>query len=168
MPHKTWQSIQHKVVDPELLEQRLRQWHAAREKVVFTNGCFDILHYGHLYLLARAKDLGDHLVVAINTDSSVIRLKGPNRPINSQTTRAMQLAALSMVDMVTYFSEDTPLAIIKRIMPDILVKGGDYGKKDIVGANEVEAAGGQVVTIPFQKGYSTTELLSKLDGKAGL
>lgn len=163
MPHKTWQSIQDKVVDLELLEQRQRQWHAAREKVVFTNGCFDILHYGHLYLLARAKDLGDRLVVAINTDSSVSRLKGNSRPVNNQTNRALQVAALNMVDAVTFFSEDTPLALIKRIMPDILVKGGDYKKEDIVGATEVEAAGGKVVLIDYQDGYSTTDILKKFN-----
>lgn len=163
MPPQTWQSIQHKVVDLELLEQRLRQWRSDQQSVVFTNGCFDILHYGHLYLLSRAKDLGEKLVVAINTDSSVGRLKGTHRPVNSQDNRALQLAALSMVDAVTFFSEDTPLTIIKRIMPDILVKGGDYNKKEVVGASEVEAAGGRVALIDFQDGYSTTDILNKLN-----
>lgn len=133
------------------------------KKIVFTNGCFDILHLGHVDYLTRARDLGNVLVLGLNTDASVKRLgKSPERPINSQLTRASILAALECVDLVVMFDEDTPYNLIKLVQPDILVKGGDYKAEDIVGYDIVKAGGGEVVTIPLVEGYSTTGLVQKL------
>ena len=143
----------------EELSRRLKQ---NGKKIVFTNGCFDILHAGHIKLLKNAKDLGDILVVAINTDESVRRLKGKNRPINELSDRAKVLAGLEVVDYVVPFSELDPAKIIRQIKPDILVKGGDWKAKAIVGKEFVESYGGRVVTIPYLKGYSTSRLLEKL------
>lgn len=131
-------------------------------EVVFTNGCFDLLHYGHLYYLAQARELGDFLVVGLNSQQSVSRLKGKHRPIKDEQTRAHALAALQFVDLVVRFDEDTPLALIQRLRPDILVKGGDYELEQIVGAPEVQAWGGRVLTLPFVEGYSTTALEEKI------
>lgn len=130
--------------------------------LVFTNGCFDILHPGHLKYLAEAKDLGSYLIVAINSDVSVKQLKGDKRPINSEYDRALALSCLLFVDAVVIFEEATPLEIIKEIVPDVLVKGGDYNIKDIVGKEVVEGNGGTVKTIPFVEGYSTTEIIEKI------
>jgi rfaE bifunctional protein nucleotidyltransferase chain/domain len=139
----------------------------AREKrdgrrVVFTNGCFDLLHPGHVRCLAEARALGDLLVVAINSDQSVRGNKGPERPLVPQNDRAEVLAALSSVDYVTIFDEPTPRDLIARLLPSILVKGADWGPHDVVGREEVEAAGGRVVSIPLAPGYSTTILLQKI------
>ncbi|HPM43323.1 MAG TPA: D-glycero-beta-D-manno-heptose 1-phosphate adenylyltransferase [Candidatus Omnitrophota bacterium] len=131
-------------------------------KIVFTNGCFDILHLGHIDYLERAKKLGDILVVGLNSDGSVKKLKGPSRPINSQKARARMLAALESVDFVTIFNEETPAKVIKNLCPDVLVKGGDWKPKDIVGSDFVTSAGGRVVSLKFVKGYSTTGLLKKM------
>ena len=131
-------------------------------KLVFTNGVFDVLHRGHVEYLYAARALGDALVVAINTDVSVRRLKGPERPINPDGDRALVLAGLGCVDYVTFFAEDTPQRIISALLPDILVKGGDYTPDTIVGRAEVEAAGGSVVVIPFVPGRSTTEMIKKI------
>ena len=133
-----------------------------RKKVVFTNGCFDILHKGHVTYLQKARKLGDVLVVGINSDASVRRLKGPDRPVNNEKDRAFILGALECVDKVVMFSEDTPEKLIRRIRPDVLVKGGDWKKKDVVGAPFVESYGGTVRLIPFVKGFSTTGLLAKI------
>src|ERR1700682_5726869 len=140
---------------------------AAREKrngrrVVFTNGCFDLLHPGHVRCLAEARSLGDLLVVAVNSDSSVRGNKGPERPLVPQNDRAEVLAALSSVDYVTIFDEPTPRDLIARLLPSVLVKGADWGPNDVVGREEVEAAGGRVVSIPLAPGYSTTSLLQKI------
>lgn len=132
--------------------------------LVFTNGCFDILHRGHVEYLHRARALGDILVVGVNTDASVERLKGPGRPIVPQDDRALILAGLESVDAVTLFHEDTPRALIGALLPDVLVKGGDYSMDRIVGREEVEAAGGEVRTIPFITGRSTTELIHQIRG----
>lgn len=132
------------------------------KKLVFTNGCFDIIHPGHIELLRKSKNCGDILLVAINTDLSVKRLKGENRPYFSQDARAYILAAISHVDYVTFFGEDTPLKIIKKIMPDVLVKGEDYSIDEIVGAREVLAAGGSVKRIKLKKGFSTTKILNRM------
>jgi len=139
----------------------------AREKrdgrrVVFTNGCFDLLHPGHVRCLAEARALGDLLVVAVNSDSSVRGNKGPERPLVPQGDRAEVLAALSSVDYVTIFDEPTPRPLIARVLPSVLVKGADWGPNEVVGREEVEAAGGQVVSIPLAPGYSTTNLLEKI------
>jgi rfaE bifunctional protein nucleotidyltransferase chain/domain len=135
-------------------------------KVVFTNGCFDVLHRGHVEYLAAARALGDVLVVGLNTDDSVRRLKGPSRPVNGEDDRAYVLAGLAAVDYVTHFGEDTPRDLIAALLPDVLVKGGDYRKEDIVGAAEVEAAGGRVVVAPLVPGRSTTSILQRVrEGK---
>lgn len=134
------------------------------ERLVFTNGCFDLLHPGHVAYLDAARRLGDALVVGINTDASVRRLKGPGRPLVAELDRARVLAGLESVDAVTFFDEDTPLELIAALLPDVLVKGGDYTLDRIVGRAEVEAAGGEVVTIPFVAGYSTTGLLDRIKG----
>jgi len=133
------------------------------KKVVFSNGCFDILHTGHVQYLSKARDLGGILVLGLNSDNSVKRLnKGSNRPINNEKTRAEVLASLGCVDAIVLFDEDTPMELIKLVKPDILVKGGDYAPETIVGANFVKANGGEVLTIPFVEGYSTTSLIEKL------
>ena len=134
------------------------------KKVVFTNGCFDIIHRGHVEYLAKAKRLGDVLIVALNTDSSVRKLKGKGRPITGLADRAYVMAHLDMVDYVTSFGSETPQAIIAKLLPDYLVKGGDYKRDDIVGAKEVRAAGGKVVVIPFVKGRSSTRMIKRLRG----
>lgn len=131
-------------------------------KVVFTNGCFDILHRGHATYLSQARELGDLLVVGLNTDASVQRLKGPSRPVNNQYDRAFLLASLACVDFVILFDEDTPERLIHTVQPDILVKGGDYTIDTIVGADFVLQNGGAVTTIPFVDGYSTTLTLKKI------
>jgi rfaE bifunctional protein nucleotidyltransferase chain/domain len=130
-------------------------------KVVFTNGCFDILHRGHVDYLAAAREMGDVLVVGLNADESVSRLKGPGRPINPVEDRAAVLAALEAVDVVTVFHEDTPKDLIAALLPDLLVKGGDYRPDDIVGASEVRAAGGDVVVVPLVPGRSTTGIINR-------
>ncbi len=132
------------------------------EKLVFTNGCFDILHLGHLDYLGKAADLGDQLIVGLNTDASVQQLKGPGRPINGQEARAQMLAALSFVDAVVLFDEDTPYELIKTIQPDVLVKGADYSVEEIVGHDIVLAKGGEVIPIDLLEGYSTTDIIEKL------
>lgn len=131
-------------------------------RIVFTNGCFDILHHGHIDLLAKAADEGEILIVGLNTDSSVKKLKGAKRPINNETDRALLLASLLCVDAICLFEEETPLELIKLLQPDVLVKGGDYTKDNIVGAIEVESSGGKVVIVPFVNGYSTTETLEQI------
>jgi D-glycero-beta-D-manno-heptose 1-phosphate adenylyltransferase len=131
-------------------------------RVVFTNGCFDLLHPGHIQCLEEARALGDLLIVAINSDASVRRMKGAGRPVMPEAERAEVLAALAAVDYVTVFEEDTPQQIIARLLPDVLVKGGDWGPDQIVGRAEVEAAGGRVVLVPLAPGYSTTALLDRI------
>jgi rfaE bifunctional protein nucleotidyltransferase chain/domain len=131
-------------------------------RVVFTNGCFDILHPGHVDYLEEARALGDALIVGLNTDASVGRLKGSGRPLVRETDRARVLGALGCVDAVTLFDEDTPLELISSLLPDVLVKGGDYELDQIVGRDLVEKSGGTVTVIPFVSGYSTTELLDRI------
>jgi rfaE bifunctional protein nucleotidyltransferase chain/domain len=135
---------------------------AQHQRVVFTNGCFDLIHPGHISYLQQARQLGDLLVVAINSDASVRRLKGDKRPILNQQERALILAALEMVDYVTFFEEDTPQQIIAALQPDILVKGGDWSLDQIVGRQEVEAAGGQVLALPYVAGVSTTDIVNRI------
>lgn len=144
--------------DVHTLRDTLR---AAGGRVVFTNGVFDILHAGHVTYLAEARALGDVLVLGLNTDASVRRLKGPERPINNENDRATVVAALRAVDHVVLFDDDTPIRVITALLPDVLVKGGDYTRDTIVGADEVEANGGRVVTIPLLEGRSTTNIINR-------
>ncbi len=137
-------------------------WKSMGKKVVFTNGCFDILHHGHLDLIAKAADLGNILVVGVNSDASVKRLKGEDRPINNETDRAFQLASLLCVDAVYIFEEDTPKNLVELVQPDVLVKGGDYTIDKIVGADFVQQNGGTVEIIPFVTGYSTSRLIDTI------
>jgi rfaE bifunctional protein nucleotidyltransferase chain/domain len=132
-------------------------------RLVFTNGCFDLLHRGHVEYLFAARELGDHLVVGVNTDESVRRLKGASRPVVPLEDRLYVLAGLACVDAVTPFDEDTPRELIAALLPDVLVKGGDYGPDDVVGAAEVRAAGGEVVILPFVEGRSTTGIIERLE-----
>lgn len=132
-------------------------------KIIFTNGCFDILHSGHVFYLQKAKQQGDILILGLNSDASVRRLKGEKRPINSEMDRAIVISELKSIDYVVIFEEDTPLEIISLIVPDILVKGGDYKKEDVVGKDIVESNGGQVVIIPFVDGKSTTNIINKIN-----
>ncbi len=134
------------------------------QRVAFTNGCFDLLHPGHIRCLEQARSLGDALVVAINSDSSVRQVKGKPRPLVPQEERAEILAALSAVDYVVIFDEPTPRQLIAHLLPGVLVKGGDWGADEIVGREEVEAAGGRVVSVPFEPGYSTTAILERIRG----
>ena len=150
------------VLSQDELFARVGPAHRAGRRVVMTNGCFDLLHPGHVKCLEEARSLGDLLVVAINSDASVRRLKGAGRPVVPEAERAEILAALAAVDYVTVFDEDTPRQIIARMLPDVLVKGGDWGASEIVGRAEVEAAGGRVVTIPLEPGYSTSALLERI------
>ena len=133
-----------------------------QQKIVFTNGCFDVLHFGHVHYLLEAKKLGDILVVGLNSDDSVQRLKGPARPINGEKERAFVLASLACVDYITLFEEDTPENLIKVVQPNVLVKGGDYTIDQIVGAEFVMQNGGTVTTIPFVEGYSSTQIIEQL------
>lgn len=160
-----------KIVSPEQLQVALNVLRFKDNKIVFTNGCFDILHRGHVEYLAKSRDLGNVLVLGLNTDDSVRRQnKSPERPINNEETRATIVAALESVDYVVFFNEDTPYELIKLIQPDVLVKGGDYdanetntsSKKYIVGSDIVRAKGGQIVTIDLTAGFSTTGLIEKM------
>lgn len=141
------------------------QWKAGGEKIVFTNGCFDILHLGHIDYLEKASKKGTKLIVAINTDQSVSKIKGPNRPIQTEYARARMLAALAFVDAVTFFNEETPLQVIEQIMPDVLVKGNDYEIMNIVGSDIVIKNGGKVETIQLVSGYSTSNIIEKIKNK---
>lgn len=149
------------VSDVELVSNLLRA-RARGERIVFTNGCFDVLHAGHVGYLEEAASLGDRLIVGVNDDASVTRLKGPSRPVNSLADRMSVLAGLSAVDWVVPFSEDTPANLINKIMPDVLAKGGDYRPEDIVGSSEVIAAGGEVRVLPFREGHSSTKTIEKM------
>ncbi len=150
-----------KVLPLDGLKARVSAWRSSAEKIVFTNGCFDLLHIGHIILLEDARREGDRLVVAINSDDSVRRLKGPSRPIVGENERARILAALSAVDAVVIFNEPTPLAVVEALRPDVIVKGGDYDESTVVGAREVRSWGGRVKIIPIVEGFSTTRLIAK-------
>lgn len=144
------------------LQRQVEEWKAEGQTVAFTNGCFDLLHAGHIASLSQAAAEADKLVVALNADSSVKELKGPNRPVNDEDARAVVLSALEVVDAVTIFSEPTPLTVINAIQPDVLVKGGDYTVEQIAGAKEVLARGGRVVINPIVEGFSTTSVIEKM------
>lgn len=144
------------------LQKQSNRWKLQGRKIVFTNGCFDILHKGHLELLTQAAALGDILVVGVNADLSVSKLKGDERPVNDESFRSLMLASLAIVDAVCIFPEDTPLELIQTIMPDIIVKGGDYDPSSVVGAEDVVKNGGEVKIIPLVTGYSTSALIRKI------
>ena len=141
---------------------KVKDWKDQGKTIAFTNGCFDLLHRGHIYSLSQAAKEADYLIVGLNSDSSTKNLKGEGRPVNDAESRAVLLASLVMVDGVVIFNEDTPLELIKKLMPDVLVKGGDYTVDQIAGAREVIAAGGRVVINPIIKGHSTTALVEKI------
>ena len=153
-------NIEEKVVPRDFFSRNALKLHD--RKIVFTNGCFDVLHYGHVHYLLEARKLGDLLVVGLNNDDSVRRLKGSTRPVNGENERAFVLAALSCVDYVSLFEEDTPEELIKIVRPDVLVKGGDYTIDNIVGADFVQRNGGVVTTIPFVEGFSSTRIIEQL------
>ena len=152
--------IEQKIVSRDFFVENAVKLH--QQKIVFTNGCFDVLHFGHVHYLMEANALGDILVVGLNSDDSVRRLKGPSRPINGEKERAFVLAALSCVDYVVVFEEDTPKELIETVRPDVLVKGGDYALDQIVGADFVTRNGGTVTTLPFVEGFSSTRIIEQL------
>ena len=155
-------SILEKIYSLIGIVEKTNQWKKEGKKIVFTNGVFDLLHKGHIFSLTQAANEGDVLVIGLNSDSSVKRLKGDSRPINDQDSRALLLAALSMVDAVVIFEEDTPLKLIISILPGVLVKGGDYTVDEIAGAKEVIANGGKVVINPILDGFSTTSIIKAI------
>lgn len=158
---KASELIQQKIFELTELQKLIFQWKYFGKKFAFTNGCFDILHQGHIFSLSKAASEADYLIVGLNSDKSVERLKGPGRPVNCQESRAIVLASLIMVDAVIIFEEDTPLNLVKAILPDVMVKGGDYRVNEIAGAGEVIAAGGRVVINPILEGFSTTSIIER-------
>jgi D-glycero-beta-D-manno-heptose 1-phosphate adenylyltransferase len=155
-------SLQQKIFSLEEIEKQVKRWRLSSKKIAFTNGVFDILHRGHIDSLTEAASFADLLVVGVNSDASVKRLKGEERPVNTDSSRTFLLASLIMVDAVVAFEEDTPLNLIKAIMPDVLIKGGDYTLDQIVGAKEVLANGGEVKIVPITQGFSTTAIINKM------
>lgn len=157
--------LKNKILSKEKALVLINELKTNNKKIVFTNGCFDILHPGHVDYLSQTRDLGDFLILGLNTDSSVRQLnKAPNRPINNELARAFVLAGLSSINAIVLFNEATPYELIKFLKPNILVKGNDYAKEDIVGYDVVTANGGKVITVPFLEGYSTTRLIEKILG----
>ena len=159
---KHLEKIYDKILNGESLEERLNLWRKEGKTIVFSNGCFDILHRGHVEYLSKAADLGDILIIGLNTDASVKRIKGPSRPVNDEKARAVVLAALEFVDAIMFFDEDTPYNLIKNVQPDVLVKGKDYKAEDIVGYDIVINKGGKVETIELVEGFSTTKTIEKM------
>jgi rfaE bifunctional protein nucleotidyltransferase chain/domain len=155
--------LKEKIVSQDQALKELKTWREKNKKIVFTNGCFDIIHPGHIDYLSQARDLGDILVLGLNTDQSVRLLnKGSNRPINDERTRANVLAGLASVDLIVFFDEETPYNLIKLLQPNVLVKGKDYEVEKIIGFDILKENGGQVITIPFLDGYSTSSLIKKI------
>ena len=150
-----------KILSRDRVREQVKAWRSEGLKVVFTNGCFDLLHVGHVTLIDDARRAGDRLILAINSDDSVAALKGPSRPIVNQAARARVLAALAAVDAVVVFDEPTPLELMVTLQPDVIVKGGDYVADEIVGAKEVKSWGGRLKIVPFVEGFSTTNLIAK-------
>ena len=155
--------IRKKIINTDNLILKVSQWKKNKMKVSFTNGCFDILHLGHLEILTKSKEFGDRLIVAVNSDESVRKLKGEERPINDFQTRSNMLASFSFVDYVVKFSDDTPKKLIQIIKPDFLIKGGDYKKKNIVGNDIVSSYGGETIIIPLIDGLSSTNTINKFN-----
>ncbi len=158
------EETKNKIKSKENLKELIESWQTQGKKIVFSNGCFDILHLGHIDYLEKASACGDKLVIGLNSDDSVKVLKGESRPINNEEARARMLAALSFVDGVTVFGEETPQKLIEYLLPDVLVKGSDYNVENIVGAKSVIANGGKVQTIDLVNGYSTTNIIEKIKG----
>jgi len=154
--------LNNKIYSLKQLENKVNTWKQTGEEVVFTNGCFDIIHRGHIEVLAQTADLGDKLILGLNSDSSITKLKGKNRPIIDEQSRAILLASLSFVDAVVLFSEDTPIKLISTLKPDILAKGGDYEIETIVGNEIVQNNGGEVILVPFLDGFSSTTIIDKI------
>ena len=159
---KQLNKLKAKIFHIEDLSQIIKEWRLDGNKIVFTNGCFDLIHLGHLEILARSADLGDRLIVGINSDKSIKKIKGKSRPIIQEDSRAKQLAAIEFIDAVILFNEDTPFDLINILKPDVLTKGGDYKKNDIVGNELINKEQGEVVIIPLTQGYSTTSILEKI------
>jgi len=159
---KALEKINNIIFGLEFLMKNIDQWKNENKKIVFTNGCFDLIHLGHIELLARSSDLGDVLIIGVNSDSSIQKLKGENRPIIEEDSRVKQLAALEFVDAIVLFHEDTPQKLIEKIKPDVITKGGDYKAENVVGNEIVTQQNGQVVIIPLTQGYSTTSILKKI------
>ena len=154
--------LRSKIVELPALLRQLQMWRLKSERIVFTNGCFDILHAGHIHLLAEAAEQGKRLIIGLNSDASVRDIKKPGRPLNEENSRALILAALGLVDAVVLFSEKTPEILIQEIKPDVLVKGGDYAADEIVGAGFVKSLGGRIHIVPLLEGFSTTNLETKI------
>lgn len=159
----TLEVTNNKILDHKVLANRIAMWRFLNNKIVFTNGCFDILHRGHIEYLSQARDKGAVLIIGLNSDASVKRIKGDGRPVQDEMSRALVLASLRFVDAVVLFDEDTPYELIKLVKPDVLVKGADYTDETIVGADIVQANGGEVVVIPLVEGYSTSGILKVID-----
>ena len=156
------ENIKSKIYSLLSLKIKSEKWKSTGDKVVFTNGCFDVIHQGHIEVLARTADLGTKLIVGLNSDSSIQKLKGEKRPIIQQQSRAILLASFSFVDAVILFSEDTPINLISTLLPDVLAKGGDYEAKNIVGHEIVQKNGGEVILVPFIDGFSSTAIIEKI------
>ncbi len=156
------EAVVNKIVTRDDAQRIVNEWKAQGEKIVFTNGCFDIIHKGHVCYLAQARDLGTKLVLGLNTDASIKRLKGDSRPIKEEESRALTVASFAFIDLVVLFDEDTPHELISLLVPNVLVKGSDYKVQDIVGADVVLQHGGEVKTIDFVQGFSTTNYVKKL------
>jgi D-beta-D-heptose 7-phosphate kinase/D-beta-D-heptose 1-phosphate adenosyltransferase len=161
---KTGEAIEKKIMTVDQAKLMMAALKVTGKKVSFTNGCFDILHPGHLFSLKQAADEADFLIVGLNSDASVRKLKGPSRPLNNTASRAIVLANLIVVDAVVVFEEETPLELIKALLPDVMVKGGDYTIEEVVGGKEVIANGGKVIINPIVEGFSTTGLIEKMKG----
>ncbi len=159
---KSLEILNSKILDKEKLLVKLTDWKEENKKIVFTNGCFDLIHLGHIEVIARSADQGDILIIGVNTDNSIKRLKGKNRPIVEEISRAKQLAALEFVDAVVFFDQDTPIDLIKIINPNVITKGGDYNTDQVIGNDIVTQNNGEVVIIPLTQGYSTTSILEKI------
>ena len=159
---KKLNKLKAKIFNIKDLSKIINEWRLNGDKIVFTNGCFDLIHLGHLEILARSADLGDKLIVGINSDMSIKKIKGNSRPIIEEDSRAKHLAAIEFIDAVVLFNEDTPYDLINILKPDVLTKGGDYKKNDIVGNQLINKEHGKVVIIPLTQGYSTTSILEKI------
>jgi rfaE bifunctional protein nucleotidyltransferase chain/domain len=156
------EQIEAKIHTIDSIAEQLKKWRGQGDKIVFTNGCFDLIHQGHINYLADAADLGDKLIIAVNTDASVSEIKGPHRPLKDENSRSIILAALQFTDAIILFGEPTPIDLISSILPEVLVKGGDYKISEIIGHEVVQANGGLVTTIPITEGYSTTNIEKKI------
>ncbi|MCZ4244316.1 D-glycero-beta-D-manno-heptose 1-phosphate adenylyltransferase [Pedobacter punctiformis] len=162
MGRDTAKVLKDKILNPDNLKAKIEDWKNKNQKIVFTNGCFDLLHPGHIAYLNEAASLGDKLIIGLNTDASVKKIKGENRPVNNEYSRAQLLAAMFFIDAIVLFNEDTPLQLIQTIEPDVLVKGGDYKIETIVGAAETLEKGGKVEVLSFLPGYSSTAIIEKI------